>query len=324
MAADLQPIDEAAFLEQLAGHEFAGRFSLQIAGGEIPVQVQRRDSPILIITFAGAINRSKLQLPQFGGTRLEAFTVGSVIGFADPSLARGPDLTAAWYAGHEGFETQSILPGLIQRCVAACGAERVIYAGGSVGGFAALYYSWLHPGSIVIATNPQTNIERYSAGHQEFYRRYCRPGLGESEPLSTVITSNVVPLYARVFENTVIYLQNAADPFHLRGHFAPFVAAIDLPHQEKMLARLGFWNQIGHTAMPTNEWLAWLKAAIDSPTINAADIQTTRREYVPPVRDPKAIAAARQRAEDIRLATLIADHARSLAAEATSRAGGEA
>jgi len=66
--------------------------------------------------------------------------------------------------------------------------------------------------------------------------------------------------------------------------------------------------------MPTNEWLAWLKAAIESPTSRAVDIQSTRREYVPPVRDPKAIGSARQRAEDIRLTTLIADHARSLAA----------
>ena len=66
--------------------------------------------------------------------------------------------------------------------------------------------------------------------------------------------------------------------------------------------------------MPTNEWLAWLKAAIESPTTRAADIQATRREYVPPVRDAKVIAAARQRTEDTRLATLIADHARSLAA----------
>src|SRR5262245_11817289 len=111
-------------------------------GGEIPFLVRRRESPVVGLVFAGAVDRARGVLPQFGGHLLGATVPATVIGIADPSLERGPRLSTAWYAGHEGFETQRTLPGLLERVVQACRAERVIFLGASAGGFAALYYGW--------------------------------------------------------------------------------------------------------------------------------------------------------------------------------------
>jgi hypothetical protein len=193
--------------------------------------------------------------------------------------------------------------------VVACEAERVIFVGGSVGGFAALYYSWLLPGSIVIAANPQTDLERYFVLNTNRYRRYCRPSMSKDDRLSSVITSSLVSCYAERFDNSVIYLQNAADPPYVRDHFAPFLAAIDLPHQKRLVARLGYWGRGGHKQPPAREWLAWLNAAIVSPSGEAEDIQRTHWKTVSQgLESPKPLADD----QDYRLAAAIVEQAHAL------------
>src|SRR5262245_2525007 len=119
MTPGILHVDVERFLQHVACPTCAGVFGVQMAGGEIPFQVMRRESSVLVVTFAGAIDRRKYTLPQFGGARVDEYVSASVVGIADPSLARSPALTAAWYAGHEGFETQQLLPELIRRLVSA-------------------------------------------------------------------------------------------------------------------------------------------------------------------------------------------------------------
>jgi hypothetical protein len=248
-------------------------------GGTVPLFVTRRASPTLIVTFAGAIDRQKHVLPYFAAPRLPTYVPASVIEIADPSLAQLSTLATAWYAGHEGFETQHIFPTLIERMATACDAERVIFLGGSSGGFAALYYSWRLPHSIAIVMNPQTDLDRYNPSPIRRYRTSCRPSLGKDAPLATVIASNLATCYAQCVDNTVIYLQNASDSAHVRNQFAPFIAAIDLANQKHVLPRLHYWGREGHKPPPAHAWLEWLTAAIASPTSAAGDIQHTRKEH---------------------------------------------
>jgi pimeloyl-ACP methyl ester carboxylesterase len=301
-------LTDAEFVHRLTGDSVEGVFRVQTHGGEIPMEVTRRRSTVLIVTFAGTVNRQKSRLPQFGGRLLDTHVPASVIRIADPSLPRSATLKTAWYAGHEGFETQLILPELLQRVVMACGAKRVIFLGGSAGGFAALYYSWRLPQSIVIATNPQTDVERFWPSHIQDYRASCRPNLGADDELSSVIATNVVSCYAQRVENTVVYLQNAADSNHVRNHFAPFLAAIDVEDQRRILPRLAYWGKDGHAPVPAEEWLAWLRAAIASPSNAAEDIQRTRKE-----RGSHGSAPSGRPADslDCRLAAAVVERARA-------------
>jgi hypothetical protein len=235
----------------------------------------------------------------------------SVVGIADPSLALSPTLVSAWYAGHDGFELQHILPDVITRTIASCQAKRVIFLGGSAGGFAALYYSWHVPGSIALVTNPQTNIDLFPEIARIPYRTICRPSLDANTPLSAIIESNLCSCYSRRFDNTVIYLQNATDSLHLRDHFAPFIGSIPLEHQDRLLARVGYWGLRGHTQIPAPVWMSWVRAAIDAPTSEATDIQQTRQEY-----DPKADHfTTAEPNPDYLLAQAIVDRARAECAE---------
>ncbi len=272
---------------------------------------------MLIFVFAGAIDRAKRGLPQFGGQFIRTYVPASVIGIADPSLSRAPNLSTAWYAGHEGFETQHLLPELLRRIAAACGAERVIFLGASAGGFAALYYSWCQPGSIAVVLNAQTDIERHHVRHRAEYRAACRPGLGKGDRLETAIVSSVVSCYAERFENTVVYLQNASDAMHVRNHFAPFLAAIDQRSHRRLLARLAYWGRAGHKPPPTHEWMAWLTAAIEAPSASAEDIQRTRGE------ERNGAAAGGSDLRDYRLAAALVERAREEGGEEMERVSGK-
>lgn len=309
MATGAPHLAETEFLRRLQRPSLRGVFSVQTHGGEIPIQVIRRRSPVLLVIFAGAVDRQQRTLPQFGGQFLRTYVPASVVGVADPSLSRSPTLRTAWYLGHDGFELQQILPDLVRRIAAVCEAERVIFFGGSAGGFAALYYSWCLPGSIALAFNPQTDIECFLGGHKADYRASCRPALGKGDPLATVVRSSVVSCYAERFDNTVIYLQNAADSGHVRKHFAPFLAAVDVANHRSLLARLAYWGNDGHIPPPPHEWFVWLKAAMASPSSSAEDIQRTRKEYtVPKPSNPMEHFAEFQ---DYRLASALVDQARS-------------
>jgi pimeloyl-ACP methyl ester carboxylesterase len=295
---------DTEFVRRVESPSEDGVYYVGTHGGEIQFQVRRRVSPVVIFVFAGAVDRARRALPQFGGHLLRTAVPATVIGIADPSLGRGPKLSTAWYAGHEGFETQRILPELLGRVAAACGAERVIFLGASAGGFAALYYAWRYPGSVAVVINAQTDIERHYVRLRSAYRAVCWPGLGKEERLSGAIATSVVGCYAGRFDNTVVYLQNASDAMHVRNHFAPFLAAIDEQKHGRLLARLAYWGREGHKPPPTREWFAWLTAAIEAPSASAEDILRTRGE------DRAAAAGGEADARDYRLAAALVERAR--------------
>lgn len=269
-----QSITEAVFLGRLRRYpEIDRTFYVECQGVDVPLLVRKRASPVLIVTFAGALRR----YPQFGAKHLHRYVSASVIGIADPSPGVLNELKAAWYAGHPGFAAQTILLELIHKMARACGAKRIILLGQSVGGFAALYYSWMIPGSVCVALNPQTRLDAYSFA--DHYRRIAWPELDPSEPLSRVIVSDLTSCYAERFENTVIYLQASQDDRHVRDHFGPFLTAVERRNQRHLIARLGYWGREGHGQVPAHAWLPWVSAAITASTTRAVDIQKERREY---------------------------------------------
>lgn len=270
-------IADTEIVERLKRSLVSGSFLVEAGGGEIPLLIRQRMSPVMVVVFAGAVDRKTLSIPRFASPDLAKEVSATVVHIADPSLALDPELTTAWYAGHKGFELQRILPVLLRAMAEACGARRMIFVGSSAGGFAALYYGWTMPKSIVLAMNAKTTLEERAGILVNRYRTICWPKLGEDEPLSEVVVSDLKWCYENRFENTVIYLQNAADNRHVRRHFAPFVAAVK--EQQRLLPRLSYWGKRGHAPVPPTEWLPWLRAAIEAPTVAAEDIQQQRREW---------------------------------------------
>ena len=303
-----QHIEMAGFLASLRDRTASGQTTIALEHGQLPVLVRLHDSSNLVFTFSGAVDRAAATLPRFAATSLHRHVTASVIGLADPSLAQSEDLQLAWYAGHMGFPTQTRLPDLLRQMIDALGATRVVFVGSSGGGFAALYYSWQIPGSVAVVSNPQTNLNHYLRGHVKKYRAACWPALPTDAPLSAAIDDDLAPLYATRSENTIIYLQVASDFFHLRRHFAPFVAALPREFATRLIVRMSDWGQRGHHPVPSHIWIPWMNAALTATETTALSIEEVwaeaNQELLPPL-EPRTSPST----PDEQIAARLARHA---------------
>jgi hypothetical protein len=264
--------DEAEFFRLLSDPGLNGTFFVRFANGEIPVRLQRGTTRDLVITFHGAIRRERDSIPRFAGFNAVEYVDATIVGFADPSLSVSETLPCAWYAGHEGFETQTILGGFLDRLIEELRPPRPVFLGGSAGGFAALLFSHRYRNSVAVALNPQVDIERYLHPNVEYYRKDCRPSLPADVSLQTVIVSNLAAEYGTSFENVVIYLQNCTDRSHIKQQMTPFLNAIEPRRMERLLVKVGFWGGMGHSVIPSTEWGPWVAAALQAPEHTADSI----------------------------------------------------
>lgn len=274
-----QPIENQ--VTELLNCEGEQVLTFKLPGGEIPVKIRRvPNSKELLIIFHGAIDRKTRQLPAFASfvPNLKFVTQLSI---CDPSLSIGQTHSAAWFAGHENFETQKILPKIINEIISQGTYTRIVFLGSSVGGFASLFYSSFIAGSVAVSLLPQTNINRYHSSHQTQYRECCWPSLTANEQLSERICSDLSDWYKTPRPNSIIYVQSAGDHFHTRSQLAPFLATIATVKDTKFIVNSDFWGTLGHNgSAPDRAFMPWLRAAFASPSTEVDDILMTYHNLV--------------------------------------------
>lgn len=285
---------------------------IKLSGGEVPVKLRRvPNSKELLIIFHGAINRGKYAIPYFPifVSGLRKVTQLSV---SDPSMLIDKTHTASWYAGHEGFESQKILSEPFCKIVELGNFDRVVFLGGSAGGFASLFYSSFIKESVAIAAVPQTNVIAYSSVASTRYRLNCWSSLNSNEQLSEKICLNLCDWYSALRPNTVIYVQSSGDFSHTRTQLAPFLESISKVKDSRFILDSGFWGRLGHNgAAPSKAFLPWVRAAFSSPTTQVNDILTTYHNLIshesPQIKSTKTNEVANS-LEDLNLNKLIHDY----------------
>jgi len=70
-------------------------------------------------------------------------------------------------------------------------------------------------------------------------------------------------------ENTLIYMQGAADPFHIYNQQVPFLNAIaGTSSVQKVIPITDFWGRLGHShSVVPGAFMPWLKALITAPDL---------------------------------------------------------
>lgn len=244
-------------------------------GTRIPVRTRTGSTKALVVLFHGGMKRDKREFPFF-----QPFFPLSAhqMAISDPTMYADPTMPTGWYIGSEGENLPQHLSRLIQEEAERLGCTRTIYVGGSAGGFAALMYSRLHPGSIAIAANPQTRLQSYFIpSGVNLLRRVCWPSADTVEALARIAPIDVCTQYEQGFDNHVIYIQSAGDHDHMCGQLAPFLAAIDAAHSNRVVFDVGYWGIPGHSgSAPPRAWLPWVRAALVSPSLRSEDLLTTR------------------------------------------------
>jgi len=208
-----------------------GIHSVMAAGWPIDLYVDIKPGCPVVFFFNGAkIRTDDLKLPFFAGLRVLPPGEVSRIYINDPSLYLEKTLSLGWYAGSRHLRLQEVLPRIIQHTIAVAHPGKVMFTGGSGGGFASLYYARLFPDSLAVVWNPQTNILRFYSEHIQDYGKaaFGLQSLASTEALlPNLVETDLCSLYASAAQqHYVLYLQNRSDDFHVRHHLIPFLADI--------------------------------------------------------------------------------------------------
>lgn len=237
--------------------------------------VPRVGSDSLVVVFHGAVNRKSRSYPSFGRFYGGIAKRAHQLAFADPTLALRESLSIAWFAGSRKMPLQDVLVPTLDRLKQDLGVSRLIFVGGSGGGFAALYYSWHFPGSVAIVSSPQTIIANYGKDRLEQYYETAWPSGVKIEDNSPTV--DLRDLYSNSMKNYVVYLQSQGDYRHLFDHMVPFLSTIPREFRDRIVTTVSYWGKPGHSGtVPAAESVAWIRSALAVEELNG---ETLREEF---------------------------------------------
>lgn len=229
----------------------AGISTIWKNGLPVDVLVSPASSETTIFFFHGAVERH-FTLPVLSGMGISGAVNANRVFVSDPSLVLDDNLMLAWYAGNSHQpDLQQTLTHILRKIAESLGSKKLVFFGGSGGGFASLYFASRFEDSLALVFNPQTNIAKYSdRAVRDFAVKSfgVKPGL--TEPLSHLpleVTTDVCEIYATPRGATVAYLQNKNDAVHVETHLNPFVESL---HRETCLLLFTEAWRDGHSPPP--------------------------------------------------------------------------
>lgn len=241
-------------------------FMLEMEGGTVPLSFRRGNTDTLLVNFHGAVDRTKRKLPVFPPHFPLSAPAAHQLAISDPTMLLKGDFGAAWYAGHEGFDTQAAIKQIVTDCIQILRVRQVIFMGGSAGGFAALQASADFDDSYAVVAGAQTNLDRYSICRRPNYRSVVWPSLPPKAPLADVTRANLCQLYNRPMTNNVIMLYSAGDSAHIERQMLPFAAVMAKNPSDRFVLECGYWGIEGHSgAVPPMLLNDWLRAITRNP-----------------------------------------------------------
>src|SRR5699024_3475519 len=112
----------------------------------LPMALQPDDGDILTVLFHGAVDRAKMRLPIFLRWRYQLdLGLCPALAVADPTLDLSAAMRFGWYLGTEHDELTPPIAMAFRRTAESLGVRRVVLAGSSGGGFAALQVGSMLP-----------------------------------------------------------------------------------------------------------------------------------------------------------------------------------
>ncbi|WP_120520428.1 DUF6270 domain-containing protein [Arthrobacter celericrescens] len=193
--------------------------------------IQNNGSDTLLVISHGALNREKYSLPRFEWLATLEGRPENLMFLADTALEPHDDLELAWFTGSAADDLTERYAELVKRAARQLGARKIVFMGGSGGGFASLALAARTPGSRALVFNPQTNVRKYWLKSVRNYTKRLYPEFASEKQLTGLgARCDLAAAYAAApqLEHQVLYVQNDDDPHHLENHLGPFAAALGM------------------------------------------------------------------------------------------------
>lgn len=230
--------------------------SVRGRGGEaLDAMVDFVGADVTFVSFHAALSKRSFTTPYFTGATLAARKANRIL-VSDPSLSE--DVLLAWFAGSCKTSFEQI-HAFVAQLVALAGAPHLVFFGGSGGGFAALNFARLHPGSAAVVANPQTDILKFYPRWWTAYGHHSwgldGDAVAVNAGLRELIVHDLVALYGEASPDVdVVYLQNQQDEHHIEHHQKPFLQAVN---RQRVQVIEGNWGP-GHARPPKERLVAVL------------------------------------------------------------------
>ena len=260
----------------------SGIHTIDPSGPPIDLHLRIRPSLPMVVFFNGNTPRDRVvELPAFSGLGIlpgEAMVTRLCI--SDPTLHLSRDLCLSWYAGSRFQDLRSIIQRILARIIHVAQPSRVLFAGGSGGGFASLIHASSFPESLAFVWNPQTDIRRYNPEQVVHYAGTAFSRTASPEDAMALLSQKIqcaaAPLYGSR-RNHLLYLQNASD-WHTDAHLVPFLAElglaldverprngdrVELRPRDDLHVLLGSWGE-GHVPPPKDIIAGLLRRLLES------------------------------------------------------------
>lgn len=229
----------------------AGISTINDGGVPIDLLVSPTSSSTTICFFHGAIE-PHFTLPVLSGLGVSGGVEANRVFISDPSLVLDDELMLSWYAGNvQQPGLQRDLTEILKKVIGSLGSDRVVFFGGSGGGFASLYFAHQFENSLALVFNPQTRIEAYSErAVRDFVEKAFEIETGASDPMAelpSTVFHDLCSLYETYTDAQVAYMQNLNDRSHVESHLIPFLTTMHPDTQVLLLT--GHWRD-GHSPPP--------------------------------------------------------------------------
>lgn len=200
----------------------------------------------LIVVLHGALPRDKYSIPRFEWLKTMEGRQEHFLFMADPGLRLSDDISLAWYTGTEADNVTSRLSEVVVAHARKSGTEKILFVGGSGGGYAAMALSATLPNSAALAFSPQIVIGNYWKNAVQKYLEVVFPQYANMSQVEKVLNSrlNLLDVYKSVEEmtNHVFIVQNSGDDLHMRRHIGLLAQQLGMPVQtaESSNGRMSF------------------------------------------------------------------------------------
>jgi pimeloyl-ACP methyl ester carboxylesterase len=196
-------------------------------GTSLPLQsllLRRPESRTLVVYLHGSLDRAKYETPRFERLGSLQAIPHNLLFLADPTLLRAPALRIGWFIGTTNDNVTDRYAEHIRAAVAQLSIDRLVLAGASSGGYAAIALAPRLPNALALAFSPQVNVGRYGAAWAKAFTTAAFPDYQSYSELEAAQGDRVdlATLYRRTTGGRVWYVQNDGDDSHISAQMVPF------------------------------------------------------------------------------------------------------